>query len=326
MPSEKFPPEIGVILVNIGSPDAPTPPAVRRYLKAFLSDPRVIDIPALWRSLLLHLVILPFRPKKSAAAYQAIWQEEGSPLISISNALADKVQTRLGDSYLLKVGMRYGQPSLDDALDQLLEAGCTEIRVVPLYPQYASASTGSSIEAILRKVAEREAIPALKVVPPFYDHPAFIESQAALARPLLHEFLPDHVLMSFHGLPVRQVEKVDQDSIACDREAPCPKVETGNRFCYRAHCFETARLLAKALGLEDDGYDVAFQSRLGRTPWIKPYTDKIITSLRKKGVERLAVICPSFTTDCLETLEEVDIRLKDAWLEQGGREFARVPS
>jgi ferrochelatase len=316
----------GVLLVNLGTPDAPEPAAVRRYLREFLSDPRVLDISPVGRWALLELVILPLRPAKSAAAYRKIWSEDGSPLLVHSRALAREVAEKLPDGHRVELAMRYGSPSIDSALDKLVAAGCERLVLVPLYPQYASSSTGSSVEAVYRSAGRRWNTPFLTVVPPFYDDARFVEALAAVGRPVLDELEPDMVLMSYHGLPERHMVKSDPTGGHCLKsETCCDVVDDRNRSCYRAQCYATSRALARALDLSSDRYTVSFQSRLGRTPWIRPFTDEVLVELAKKGVQRLAVFCPAFVADCLETLEEIGIRAQEDFQRAGGKELRLVP-
>jgi ferrochelatase len=316
----------GVLLVNLGSPDAPTPRAVRRYLREFLGDPRVLDMSNLGRSLLLNAVILPTRPRRSAAAYKKVWTPAGSPLIVNGIALRDGLRKTLGDDWVVELAMRYGVPSIGAAIARLADADVERITVVPLFPQYASASTGSALEAIYCAAAERWNAPALDVLPSFYDAPGFIASLSAVARELPEEQFPDHVLISFHGLPERQIRKSDVSGEHCfASESCCDAIGSANRFCYRAQCAATARALAKALGLGPEHWTLSFQSRLGRTPWIKPYTDEVLPELAERGIRRLAVVCPSFVADCLETIEEIGIRAREQWLGLGGEELMLIP-
>jgi protoporphyrin/coproporphyrin ferrochelatase len=243
------------------------------------------------------------------------------------NALRDRLQDALGPGWAVELGMRYQSPSLRSAIEKLRARGAREISVVPLYPQYASSSTGSSLEEMYRLVGEAWNVEALRVLSPFYDRPAFLDAFADVGRPVLAEARPDHVLFSFHGLPERQVKKSDPTGAHCLASADCCDVQVpANRWCYRAQCFFTARALAQRLGLEQGKWTVTFQSRLGRTPWIRPYTDVVIPELAGKGVKRLAVFCPAFVADCLETLEEIGIRAKDQFLSCGGEALTLVPS
>ncbi|MCG8591982.1 MAG: ferrochelatase [Proteobacteria bacterium] len=316
----------GVLLVNLGTPDAPTPRAVRRYLREFLSDPRVIDIPALPRWLLVNGAILPFRPRASARAYRAVWTDAGSPLLVHSQALADGVAAVLGAGFRVELAMRYGQPSIPGALARLESEGIGRLVVVPLFPQYSSAATGSAVARVFEVLAGAEVVPPVAVAGPFYDDPVFIEAAAEVARPALADFRPDHVLMSFHGLPERQIRKADPSGRHClASDTCCAEVSGRNAGCYRAHCFATARALASALEVPDERTSVAFQSRLGRTPWIQPFTDERLPELAAAGVKRLAILCPAFVADCLETVEEIGIRARDQWSALGGDALLQVP-
>jgi ferrochelatase len=318
---------IGVLLVNLGTPEAPQPREVRRYLAEFLSDPRVIDIPALPRWLLLHGFILRTRPRASAAQYRKIWTEAGSPLLVNGLALRDAVASALGDAYRVELGMRYGRPDLATALEALSAAGVSRIVLLPLFPQYSEAATGSAVARVEALHADRADVPPLRVLGDFYDEPRFIEAFATVARPHLQRFQPDHVLLSYHGLPERQVRATDLSGAHCLAiESCCDAVGEINRRCYRAQCFATSRALTAALGLGEGDTSVAFQSRLGRTPWIRPYTDERLPELAASGVRRLAVMCPAFVADCLETLEEIGLRANTQWRELGGDALELIPS
>ena len=317
---------IGALLVNIGTPDSPEVRDVRRYLRQFLSDPRVLDIPTPLRRLLLELVILPFRPRRSAAAYASIWTEAGSPLLVNGRALSEAVGKALGPGFRVDLAMRYGQPSIEAALLRLVASGVSRIVVVPLFPQYAAASTGSALEAVIRYAASDWNHAPVVAVPSFYDQPGFIGAVCDLARETFEAFGPDHVLQSFHGLPERQVLRANAGRGHClTRDDCCDAVGVGNSQCYRAQCFATARAIAAELEIGPHEYTVAFQSRLGRGRWIRPHTDRVLPELAARGVRRLAVLCPSFTADCLETLEEIGIRGRAQWLDAGGEELALVP-
>lgn len=316
---------VGLLLINLGTPDAPHPPEVRRYLREFLSDPRVLDMPGLLRFLLLELVILPRRPRASAEAYQKIWTSEGSPLLVHSRALAAKAQALLGEDVQVELAMRYGRPAIASALDRFEKAGVRRLTVFPLYPQYSSAATGSVIAEVERCVAGRWSAPDLRIVPPFYDHPAYVEARAEVARPFL-EPMPERVLFSFHGLPERQIRKGDPSGSHClVRPDCCAAIGPANRSCYRAQCLAAARLLAERLGVPEERRIVCFQSRLGRSPWLTPNTDEVLAAEAQRGVRR-AVLIPAFVTDCLETLEELAIRGVETWHRNGGTTLQVVPA
>ncbi len=316
-----------VLLVNLGTPESPRRTDVRRYLREFLSDPRVIDLPAPLRALLLYGVILPFRPRVAADAYAKIWTREGSPLLVHGRALRDALATQLGDGYRVELAMRYGSPSLGVAVDALARSGSESILVVPLFPQFAASSTGSALEAIYRRAARQWNPPPIEVLPPYFDAPRFIECLAATARGAVADAKPDHLLVSFHGLPERQIRKSDPSGSHClSRPDCCEQAEAPRTVCYRAQCRATGRALATSLGLGEGEWTLSFQSRLGRTPWLRPFTDEVLPELAQRGVRRLAVSCPAFTADCLETLEEIGIRAADQWRDLGGETLTLVPS
>lgn len=311
-----------ILLVNLGTPDNCNEPSVRRYLKEFLSDPRVIDLPYLTRKLLVNAFIIPFRNKRVTAAYKKIWTENGSPLLHYSLCLREKLSQELGPKYQVELGMRYGNPSIASAMSKLVDA--TSLTVVPLFPQYSSAATGSAIEQVLKTLAPKWNIPQLKIIRDFYNHPDFIKAYAERIDEYIKDKKIDLLLFSYHGLPERHINKSDCKA-KCDRKDSCPPVSESNAFCYRAQCFETTKLIAEQLRLSPDKYAVSFQSRLGRTPWIKPYTDVLLPELAKKGIKNLAIVSPSFVADCLETLEEIDIRTREQWHSLQGNEFLFIP-
>lgn len=317
----------GYLLVNLGTPDSPSVGDVRSYLREFLSDPRVIDLSPLGRWMLLNFVILPFRPAKSAHAYQQIWGSRGSPLLFHCEDLRDAVAARLGDGVPVALGMRYGRPGLDDALTELVGAGCDEVVALPLFPQYSSAAWGSAAQRLYELAGRRNNVPSLRLVPPFWEDPGFVGACAAQARGLITGEDGEVVLMSYHGIPEHH----------CSASAPghcfsspgcCEELGEANRHCYRAQCLATSRRLADALDLADDAWEIAFQSRLGRRPWIRPYTDQRVRELAQAGVRRLVVLEPSFTADCLETLEEIGIRARaefEAHATADGAELVLAP-
>jgi ferrochelatase len=322
-------PKKGLLLVNLGTPDAPESGPVRRYLREFLSDPRVLDIHPVGRWLLLNLIILPVRPARSAEAYQKVWMKEGSPLLVHSRALAAAVTERLAGQYEVELAMRYGNPSLPDAVAALRARGVREFILLPLYPQEATSSTSSTLARAYEVLGGQGVwdVAPVRVVPAFHDHPGFLDAFAQVARPVIAEARADHVLFSYHGLPERHMRKSDTSGRHCLASGGCCDVLTDvNRHCYRAQCFATTRALVERLGLPAGGYTLSFQSRLGRTPWIKPYTDVVLPELAARGVKRLAVMCPAFVADCLETLEEVGLRAREQFLASGGESLTLVPS
>lgn len=308
-----------VLLVNLGTPENPDKKSIRKYLKEFLSDKRVIDLPFLLRYTLLYAIILPFRTPKVCEAYKSIWTKHGSPLRYHSEQLLKKVQAKLKDTHKVALGMRYGTPSIKDAIATLKD--CAEITILPLYPQYSSAATGSTIEYILKEIATLGIIPNLKIIRDFYNHPAYIKAQTEIISKYLKKDY--HLLFSYHGLPERQLKKSTCHEI-CEI-CPGNKNTQSTTGCYRAQCFMTTELIAKELNLDKNKYSIGFQSRLGKTEWIKPYTDKVMEDLATRGVKNLAVVCPSFVADCLETLEEIGIRAKHDWETLTGGKLQTIP-
>jgi ferrochelatase len=316
----------GLLLINLGTPDEPTTPAVRRYLREFLGDPRVLDINPIGRALLLNLIILPTRPAKSAHAYQQIWDAtRGSPLKYHSEDLAAGVAAALGDGWKVQLAFRYGNPSISAGLDALIEAGVDKIVVLPLFPQHAMSSTETAFARVEELHAKKTGAPPLAQIGAFYSDAGFLDAFAAVGAPALEAARADHVLFSFHGLPVRHIHKTDVTKSHCFASPSCCDTMTSTN-CYRAQCYFTARELATRLGLPAEKYTVCFQSRLGRTPWIQPYTDVVLDEVAAKGVKRLAVFCPAFVADCLETLEEIGIRAKAQFTAHGGEDLVLVPS
>lgn len=307
-------PPLGVLLINLGTPNSPSVPDVRRYLREFLSDPRVLTMPPPIRWLFLNLYILPFRPRKSASAYAKVWLKEGSPLLVYGEALKKSVAAELGEAFHVELAMRYQTPDIGSALERMQRAGVLRVVVLPLFPQYSEAANGSAL-ARVKEEAKRLGSPfEFRILPDFYADPGFIEAQADTIRPHLAQQEYDHVLFSYHGLPVSQLRSIPgclADEHCCDQESE----RTGS--CYRSQCFATTRALVKALHLKAESYSTSFQSRLW-SAWITPHTDKVLPELAHAGVRNLLVTCPSFTTDCLETLEEVGLRLRDQWLTLGG--------
>lgn len=318
----------GVLLLNLGSPDGPDSTNVRRYLGEFLMDPYVIDIPWLARFLLVNGIILRTRPKKSAAAYQKVWTERGSPLLFHTIDLAAKVQDRLGAEFRVAPVMRYGRPSVADSLDAFRKDGIHSVIVLPLYPQFAEATSISSVKWVEKEAARIGFTGVFRNVGPFYDRESFLNAFAARVKESMRSFHPDHILFSFHGLPERHVKKVERVPGHCFGNLKCcDRITDANRDCYRAQCYFTARKIAEKVDLPQAQYEVSFQSRLGRTPWIRPYSDLVLQELGEKGrVRKLLVVSPSFVADCLETLEEIEIRSKADFVRAGGLELHLVPS
>jgi ferrochelatase len=299
----------GILLVNLGTPDAPTPSAVRRYLKEFLSDPRVVEIPRAAWWLILNGIILNVRPAASARKYAAVWTPEGSPLRVHTERQARLLTGFLGERIrsplTIEWAMRYGTPSIADAIARLKAKGCDRILVLPLYPQYAASTTASVFDEVARCLSRTRNLPAIRMVRSFHDHPGYIAALAASIRKHWSaNGQPDKLLFSFHGLPRYTLERGDP---------------------YHCECHKTARLLAEALQLPEDRWQISFQSRFGRTEWLKPYTSEVLAELARSGARRVDVACPGFASDCLETLEEIGIEAKSGFLAAGGKEFHLIP-
>jgi ferrochelatase len=293
---------IGVLLVNLGTPDAPEPGAVRRYLAEFLSDPRVVELPSWAWKPILHGVILRTRPKKSAHAYSQVWTEEGSPLASITRRQAGALQAKFVESVIVDFAMRYGNPGIAASLANLRELGCERILFAPLYPQYCAATTATANDALFAALAGMRWQPAIRTLPPYHDDPLYIAAlKASIERQIAAlDFVPDRLLLSFHGMPHRTLERGDP---------------------YHCHCQKTARLLGEELG---HPVDIAFQSRFGRAKWLEPATDAMLSAYPDQGVRKLVIAAPGFAADCLETLEELGIRGREQFLAAGGTHFARL--
>jgi ferrochelatase len=302
-------PAVGVLLANLGTPDAPDTPALRRYLREFLWDPRVVEQPRWSWWLILNLFILPRRPKMSAELYRKVWTPEGSPLLLISRrqaaALDAILKREVGTPVHVALGMRYGNPSIRGALRELAENGCRRILVLPLYPQYAAATSGSTFDAVAAELTRWRWVPELRVIQHYHDEPGYIRALAAAVRETWAESMPDKLLFSFHGIPQRYFDAGDP---------------------YFCQCQKTARLVAEDLGIPREAYEVSFQSLFGKEEWIKPYTDRTIQGMAKTGIRSLDVMCPGFSADCLETLEEIDGLNREGFLHAGGQRYRYIPA
>ncbi|WP_316817696.1 ferrochelatase [Pedobacter nyackensis] len=316
----------GVLLVNLGTPDSPEVGDVRKYLDQFLMDERVIDINAFQRTLLVKGIIVPFRSPKTSKLYKEIWDENGSPLLYFSKIQAALVQEQLGDEYHVELAMRYQNPSILSALEKM-KAGLVEsIRVIPLFPQYASASSGSVIQLVMELVSKWTTIPPVSFVSSFHDNELMLETFAENARKYQPETF-DHVLFSFHGLPERQLLKCDHTGKHClKKENCCDSLNDTNKFCYSAQGHDTARLLAEKLNIAKTDYTVCFQSRLGKEPWVQPYTTDVLKKLAAEGKKRLLVFSPAFVADCLETLYEITVEYQEEFKALGGEHVQLVES
>ena len=312
-----------VLLVNLGSPDSPSVPDVRRYLREFLMDGRVLDVNWFARFCIVHFAILPSRPKQSAHAYQSVWAPDGSPLISISRRLQAKVQAH--SNLPIELAMRYQIPSIPDAIRRLAGQGADHVLVIPLFPHYAMSSYETAVERVKEVAVTVAPGMQFEVEPPYFDQPDYIAALVASAREYLDRGY-DHLLFSFHGLPERHLRKADPTGCHCLATADCCQTSSpAHATCYRAQCFKTVAAFVAKAGVPQEKYSVAFQSRLGRDPWLKPYTDLELPRLASQGVKKLLVMCPAFVSDCLETLEEIGIRGKETFLNAGGSECTLIP-
>jgi ferrochelatase len=307
--SRDQPERIGVLLVNLGTPDDPTPAAVRRFLAEFLGDPRVVEAPRWWWLPVLHGVILRIRPARSAHAYRQIWTERGSPLLVYSRELAARLQTAVGtpaDSGItVALGMTYGNPSIEGGLEQLREGGATRILVLPLYPQYSCTTTAPVFDRVTRVLQRWRRVPEIRFVADYYNEPSYIEACAASIEAHWRTHPRGHLLFSFHSVPKSYVDQGDP---------------------YHAQCIATARRIAQRLKLGENEWSISFQSRVGRAEWLRPYTDELLLQYAQQGPREITVACPGFATDCLETLEEIAIRNRELFLKSGGTAYDYVPA
>ncbi len=308
--TEDTPDRVGVLVTNLGTPDAPTPSALRRYLREFLSDPRVIEYPRWLWWIILNVFVLTTRPRKSAKLYASIWTPEGSPLLTITRAqslaLRARLEAELGDGVRVEMGMRYGSPSIASGLRALADAGCTRVVVLPLYPQYFAGTTGSTFDAVADELATWRHVPEVHVMSDYHDDAGYVRATAASIREAWkREGAPDRLVFSFHGIPERYSAAGDP---------------------YIAQCHESARLIVDELGLTPDQFIVTFQSRFGREEWVKPYTDDTLRGLPGDGAKRVMVVCPGFSADCLETLEEISGLNRGFFMDAGGEAFHYVPA
>ena len=313
----------GVLLVNLGSPDSPSVPDVRRYLREFLMDGRVLDVNWLVRFCIVHFAILPSRPKHSAEAYQKIWIPAGSPLVVTGRNVQVKLQQRV--PVPVELAMRYQHPSIPQAVRNLAQKGVDEVLLIPLFPHYAMSSFETAVERVKEVAAALAPAMRVQVQPPCFDQPDYIAALVASAQEHLQRGY-DHLLFSFHGLPERHMRKADPTGGHClASENCCETPSPAHATCYRAQCFKTTAAFVKQAGVPKDKYSISFQSRLGRDPWLKPYTDFELPRLAERGIKKLLVICPAFVADCLETLEEIGLRGRDSFLAAGGTDFALIP-
>jgi ferrochelatase len=312
----------GVLLVNLGSPDSPSVPDVRRYLNEFLMDGRVIDVAWPIRRFVVGMILIN-RPKESAHAYEKVWLKEGSPLVVTSKHVLKLLQPRV--NVPVELAMRYQNPSIESAVKKLAEQGVDDLLLIPQFPHYAMSSFETAVERVKEVIAKRAPRMQLTVQPPFYNDPGYIAALVMSAEEYLNKGY-DHLLFSYHGLPERQLKKTDPTGCHCLAQGNCCEVDSpAHATCYRAQCYKTTEAFVKYAGVPRGKYSVSFQSRLGKDPWLKPYTDFELERFAKEGIKKILVICPAFVSDCLETIEEIGIRGRDTFLEAGGKELVRIP-
>jgi ferrochelatase len=313
----------GVLLVNLGSPDSPSVSDVRRYLREFLMDGRVLDVNWFARFCIVYFAILPSRPKQSAEAYHKIWTPAGSPLVVISRNVLAALRQRVGVP--VELAMRYQNPSIPAAVRSLAQKGVNDVLLIPLFPHYAMSSFETAVRRVEEVAARLAPEMRVEVQPPYFEHPDYIAAlTAGAANYLSHDY--DRLLFSFHGVPERQIRKSDPTRCHCLTAPNCCEVDSpAHATCYRAQCFKTVAAFVKEAGLPKEKYSISFQSRLGRHPWLKPYTDYELIRFAASGMKRLLVICPSFVSDCLETLEEIGLRGRESFLSAGGTELTLIP-
>jgi protoporphyrin/coproporphyrin ferrochelatase len=314
----------GIVLMNLGSPDSTSVKDVRRYLNEFLMDEKVIDIPYLVRALLVQGIIVPFRAPKSAEAYKTIWTKEGSPLIVLTQQLQEHLQAFVDEP--IEIAMRYGNPTPAAAFEKLMQRqpGLEEVIAIPLYPHYAMASYETAVD-FAKDIHIKNKYPfKLSFIKPFFDEKNYINAMAENMRPYLAEEY-DHILFSYHGIPERHLRKTDPTRCHCTKVENCCEVKSdAHAVCYRHQCFVTTRLVTEALNIPKDKYSIAFQSRLGKG-WLQPFTDKRLEEMPKEGIKKILILCPAFISDCLETLEEIDERGKESFMEAGGESYTMIP-
>jgi ferrochelatase len=313
----------GVLLINLGTPDSPSVGDVRSYLSQFLNDPRVIDIPWLFRKILVNLIIVPFRAPKSSKIYKKLWTANGSPLLYYSQRVKELLQQDLGPEYEVHLAMRYKNPSIPDVLEEMRKKNFNRIIVLPLFPQYASASTGSAHEEVMRVLQKWWVIPDVSLISQYYDHPTFIRSIVEVSKKYNHQDY-DHVLFSYHGLPERHVDKVHNDGLCADRNCE-NEITEDNNYCYKATCYATTRLIVSVLNIPTGKYTVCFQSRLDEK-WLKPFSDKVVEECARKGMKKILVFSPAFTADCLETIIEIGEEYQEIFEAHGGEKVQLVES
>lgn len=312
-----------VVLINLGTPDSPSVGHVRSYLSQFLNDPRVIDIPWLLRKMLVNLIIVPFRAPKSAKIYQKVWTDNGSPLLYHSERAKELLQKELPPTYEVHLAMRYKNPSIPDVLEMIRKKNYTRIVFIPMFPQYASASTGSALEEVMRVIRKWWVIPEMKFISQYYAHPLYIQGIIERAKKYnLNDY--QHILFSYHGLPERQVDKVYDEGLCADHNCE-NEITDDNKYCYKATCYATTRLLVEKLGIPPEKYTVCFQSRLDKK-WLTPFSDEVVKQCAEKGMKKILVFSPAFTADCLETIVEIGEEYQEIFTHHGGEKVQLVES
>jgi len=312
-----------ILLLNTGTPEAPDTRNVRKFLSQFLNDKRVIDLPWLFRKILVNLIIVPFRAPSSSKRYKRLWTDKGSPLHYYGISLQEKLTEKLGDDYIVRFAVNYGKPGIEETISEICRLNPESITLFPLFPQYASSTTGSVLEKCNNALADSNYSLKFRAITEYYNHPEYINALSSCVSGNDPEGF-DHIVISYHGLPLRQVNKSHIGRSCADLN--CSGALTNdNSSCYQAMCFETSRQLAAKLNFAPDSYSVCFQSRISKN-WLSPFTDEIITSLAKKGKKKIMVICPSFTADCLETIIEVGEEYRDLFISNGGQKFLMVPA
>ena len=312
----------GLLLINLGTPDDPGYLSVFRYLRQFLMDPKVITVPYILRFILVSLIIVPFRAFSSGKIYKKIWTEDGSPLIVNTSALTDKVSKKV-PHIEVEFAMRYQSPSIEDKLKKLISQNLDEIIILPLFPQYSTATTGSVFDEISRVLKKQSVTPSIKFINQFYEQESFIDSWEDKLKSFDVDKY-DHILFSYHGLPTKAVDDIYDDSLCADNNCE-NKITNENKFCYKATCYETTRLIASRFNLPSEKYTVSFQSRLTKN-WLEPFTDEVLEDFPSKGIKNILVLSPAFTADNLETLYEIDDEYKELFIENGGKSLTMVPS
>ncbi|MFT6717265.1 MAG: ferrochelatase [Saprospiraceae bacterium] len=313
-----------LLLVNLGTPDSPDKKAVKKYLREFLNDGRVIDFPKLKRTLLVNGIIIPARAGNSTALYKEVWTEKGSPLLFHTEDLTEKMKGEMGEDWDVYMGMRYQSPSLESVMSVIENKAYSELVIVPLYPQYASSSTGSTSQKMMEIISKWEVIPTFRMINSFFEKPEFIDVLAENgAKYDVNSY--DHVLFSYHGLPERHIQKSCKID-GCTTASCISKCDAESMYCYRSACYETTRQVVAKLGLKEGQYTVAFQSRLGKDPWIQPFSDVVIADLAKNGIKRMLVFSPAFVADCLETIVEIGVEYQEIFEEHGGEKIQLVES